>query len=283
MTTTTARPLALALALAEEALAAAYAALQKASDGDDAVTADEAHTGADVARDAAFAAWRDSDEERTYSTSDGQGSVDIDCCPSELAQAVEAEWSRCWDFDGESATWWCHVTATCDDGTVEHVRITIEPAEPSCADDGEHDYEHERVVGHGGGVICHEQCNHCGSVRVTDTWAQDAHDGTQGHTRVSYEDAPDGWKLPTQWIAVGSDGTRAVIWAAGSTREECEADLATQDDPGDTGIIEVPASIDASDIAIEGTRWLTVRRGTDSTVYVACAVTGDSTSFEVTD
>ena len=52
MTTTTARPLALALALAEEALAAAYAALQKASDGDDAVTADEAHTGADVARDA---------------------------------------------------------------------------------------------------------------------------------------------------------------------------------------------------------------------------------------
>ena len=37
-------------------------------------------------------------------------------------------------------------------------------------------------------------CAHCGSVRVTDTWAQDAHDGTQGHTRVSYEDAPDGWK-----------------------------------------------------------------------------------------
>ena len=190
ITTTTAaaslvRPLAAALADAREA--AALAASQ-ASDGDDDA-ADEAHTGADVDRDAAFAAWRDSDEDRTYRTSDGESSLDIDCPPSKLREVVEAEWSGCWnDDDGGRGTWWCHVTATCDDGSVESFRVEINPTAPACADDSEHDYAQTRVVGNGGGVICREVCPHCGSVRVTDTWAQDAHDGTQGHTRVSYED-----------------------------------------------------------------------------------------------
>ena len=194
ITTTTAaaslvRPLAAALADAREA--AALAASQ-ASDGDDDA-ADEAHTGADVDRDAAFAAWRDSDEDRTYRTSDGESSLDIDCPPSKLREAIEAEWSGCWnDDDGGRGTWWCHVTATCDDGSVESFRVEINPTAPACADDSEHDYAQTRVVGNGGGVICREVCPHCGSVRVTDTWAQDAHDGTQGHTRVSYEDDAGG-------------------------------------------------------------------------------------------
>ena len=99
-----------------------------------------------------------------------------------------------------------------DDEIVELVidreshRIEINPNEPDCEEDQDHDWqspysvlggikENPGVWGHGGGVIYREVCAHCGKYRVTDTWANDG--GYQGLTSVSYEDADD---LSLKWI-----------------------------------------------------------------------------------
>lgn len=89
--------------------------------------------------------------------------------------------------------------------------IPIEAEEPECSE-GEHDWcapyevvggikENPGVWGHGGGVIIHEICRHCGCLRTTDTWAQRHDDGTQGLVSVEYDDGDhkfrDSWK---EWI-----------------------------------------------------------------------------------
>jgi hypothetical protein len=204
-TTTTATTLAAAYAIAAEALAEAEARAEAAQsvdypgsvDGDAAVDAaiDAAAAVVDAAeavRDAARDAYRESDEPRMWSTSDGGGTVDVECSPSELEDVVSTDWSDCWDDDAARGTWWCHVTCHCEaTGETEHVRVEIAPVEPDCDDEHEdHDWRQRHVVGNGGGVIVTEVCRHCGQRRITNTWAQDAHDGTQGHTAISYE-SPD--------------------------------------------------------------------------------------------
>lgn len=77
-------------------------------------------------------------------------------------------------------------------------KITIEPTEPECEKDHEHDWrsplsivggikENPGVWGHGGGVTIQECCVRCGCGKLTDTWAQDPSDGEQGLTSVSYQ------------------------------------------------------------------------------------------------
>jgi hypothetical protein len=73
----------------------------------------------------------------------------------------------------------------------------MDPPEPDCADRHDHDWQspysilggckaNPGVTGNGGGVIVREVCLYCGSERVTDTWAQNPADGTQGLRSVSY-------------------------------------------------------------------------------------------------
>lgn len=65
-------------------------------------------------------------------------------------------------------------------------RIAIDPPVPPCTDSRGHDWRHESVTGHGGGVIETERCSRCGWRKITDTWAQDPVDGTQGLVSYSY-------------------------------------------------------------------------------------------------
>lgn len=125
-------------------------------------------------------------------------------------------------YDVEGETYW--VTGDLveveggDRTTVERLRVAIDPEEPTCSaslsddvraalqdDDSPeghrwrapHDLvggckENPGVRGHGGGVVITHVCTLCGAKRITDTWAQDTTDGTQGLTSVRYvEDAED--------------------------------------------------------------------------------------------
>ena len=62
--------------------------------------------------------------------------------------------------------------------------------------------ENPGVWGHGGGVVYHEVCAHCGALKTVDTWAQNPENGVQGLTSVrywapgthEYSEAFDAWK-----------------------------------------------------------------------------------------
>lgn len=136
----------------------------------DTITAEEANEALDAARDGV--------ERSNYR--DACGTIWIDV---RIANIVTGE------------TW----TAT----------VTLEPDVPACADDHEHDWqspysvlggleENPGVQGHGGGVIIREVCTHCGTYRVTDTWAQRRDTGEQGLKSVDYEDADDASLI---WLA----------------------------------------------------------------------------------
>ncbi len=79
---------------------------------------------------------------------------------------------------------------------VGEVEVAIDPVEPACPH-GEHDWqaphalvgglaENPGVQGHGGGVVVHEACLHCGAQRATDTWATNPRTGEQGYRSLSY-------------------------------------------------------------------------------------------------
>ncbi|OFV82365.1 MAG: hypothetical protein A2Y78_08455 [Acidobacteria bacterium RBG_13_68_16] len=114
-----------------------------------------------------------------------------------------------YDSSEESYTvsWSASVTLVDAYGAVEgielHAETTIEPDEPECADGHEHDWqaphevlggleENPGVWGNGGGVIIKRVCAHCGTYKVTNTWATDPRNGTivKGNV-VSYEDADE--------------------------------------------------------------------------------------------
>jgi hypothetical protein len=78
----------------------------------------------------------------------------------------------------------------------ESCRVELPATEPACSE-SEHDWttpfevlggisENPGVWGNGGGVICRCICRHCGSLRTTDTWAQDPQTGEQGLDSISY-------------------------------------------------------------------------------------------------
>jgi hypothetical protein len=103
------------------------------------------------------------------------------------------------DYDTSNGTVWVSWYAIDEDGEVAAERtIQIDPPEPECSG-GKHDWqspieivggikENPGVQGHGGGVIIHEVCLHCGCERVTDTWAQNPETGEQGLRSVAYEE-----------------------------------------------------------------------------------------------
>lgn len=81
----------------------------------------------------------------------------------------------------------------------ESFDIELEPEPPGCSEQEGHDWcsphavvgglrENPGVQGHGGGVICHEVCRHCGVLKITDTWAQNPSNGAQGLTSIEYKE-----------------------------------------------------------------------------------------------
>lgn len=149
----------------------------------------------------------------TYTLSDGDSSTTIEA--DSLADArqqardwvAEGEWGQ---HDEDASTTWVrvHITEGEDseqDDDVETLTVAVDPDEPDCSDassDGEHRWtspieivggceESPGVQCHGGGVIIHEVCAHCGLHRHTDTWAQDRQTGEQGLESVRYSRSDD--------------------------------------------------------------------------------------------
>lgn len=107
------------------------------------------------------------------------------------------------DYDFVESSRWIDIGArNLVTGELDSETVTIEPDEPECEGDRDHEWEtpysvlggckeNPGVCGHGGGVIITEVCAHCGRYRVTDTWAQRMDTGEQGLTSVSFEDADE--------------------------------------------------------------------------------------------
>lgn len=70
---------------------------------------------------------------------------------------------------------------------VDLIRLAVHPEPPPCSED-EHDWIEGEAWGSGGEALQRDRCTHCEAVRVTDTWATDPTDGTQGLTSIRYEE-----------------------------------------------------------------------------------------------
>lgn len=134
---------------------------------------------------------------KTYRCTDGNAEIDIQ---AESAKAAAAEYVAGGDWGGGNETIWVNVWAE-EDGVRTRHKIAIEPEAPDC-DADEHDWaspievvggiqENPGVMGNGGGVVITEVCRHCGCYRITNTWAQDMSDGTQGLESVEYREADE--------------------------------------------------------------------------------------------
>lgn len=161
----------------------------------------------------------------------------------------------CYDPTDESyAVFWnAEIDLVNSSGRVVEIRlsaeITIEPEEPECADGHEHSWaapftllggleENPGVWGHGGGVIIRRVCRHCGTYKVTDTWATNPSDGTPMES-VSYEDADDdsrAWVLRCAARAALKDGTAEWRYTQGDDYGHVCADLVFSFDGDDTVI-----------------------------------------------
>jgi hypothetical protein len=125
---------------------------------------------------------------------EGGSEEKVEADSMEEALDLAADWAREGDWGDGSETVYVTVYVFGPDEEQDSVTVTIEPEEPSCSGE-KHDWKPENsgcdenpgVFGHGGGVIIREVCRHCGTTKVTDTWAQNRSTGEEGLTEVSYE------------------------------------------------------------------------------------------------
>lgn len=148
-----------------------------------------------------------------YRVQDEHWGDDFDAADDDAALEYGEEWLRSGDWDrSETLFLEAEVVQLQDDGkfeeTLGHVRVTLPPDEPKCSA-GSHAWcapyellgglkENPGVFGHGGGVRIKEVCKHCGTCRLTDTWATNPCDGTQGHETVEYFPAGE---RELEWVA----------------------------------------------------------------------------------
>jgi hypothetical protein len=147
------------------------------------------------------------DPTQHWSCTDGQGGPEV--IEAETAEEAAQEYvdGGSWGMEVEGATTtWIDVRCTPivdgkpDDDERECVTVTLQPPEPKCTE-SEHDWqspewlggcsENPGVWGKGGGVVCTDVCSHCGTYRVTDTYAQRSDTGEQGLRSVSYKPADE--------------------------------------------------------------------------------------------
>lgn len=180
-----------------------YAAALKAFElaGEAFTAAEAAQDAAAVALYAAAEALANSDEPRKFTVKWLDGSdVTEEIIASSLEEAAElaSDMLRDADYNDLESTIWpeADVWDNVDSDNTKRVRVTVDPAEPKCtrehrSDALEHEWEQVYCRGNGGGVIVHESCEHCGKRRITNTWATNPANGTQGHDSVSYDDGGD--------------------------------------------------------------------------------------------
>jgi hypothetical protein len=136
---------------------------------------------------------------------DGNCEVEIE---ADSAQEAAQEYVDGGDWGEDDETFWIDVFVQEVDedgeevGDRESVTIQVDPPEPKCVEDQEHEWkspysvlgglkENPGVQGHGGGVIIREVCKHCGKYKTEDTWAQNSNNGQQGLDSVKYEEADE--------------------------------------------------------------------------------------------
>lgn len=128
----------------------------------------------------------------------------VDAADIEKAKELAQAWAEDASWDTSEGTIWVAVHIFAPDTSEEdgwydelELQVTINPPEPDCTE-SEHDWqapveivggieENPGVWGHGGGVVMHEVCLHCGCERITDTWAQNRETGEQGLESVRYD------------------------------------------------------------------------------------------------
>lgn len=199
--TQTTTPLRTALHTAIEAARLATEAWEAtAPNSDDERSAAVVMDAADEEVITARSALRASDEPRSYTVRDEGADETITATSMADAEEQAREWLRNGDYGEVERTIWCDARIEGEDGDESSVTVTIDPTAPKCTD-GErdsHDWqsphalvgglkENPGVWGHGGGVVIHEACLHCGCGRVTDTWAQCPGTSKQGLRSVNYE------------------------------------------------------------------------------------------------
>ena len=115
------------------------------------------------------------------------GGVPLGECASWEDALAEAREALAEGWEPSRKTWWSHGSVVSPDGDTEHLRVAIEPEEPACSDRDGHEWADDGGPwGSGGGVRLRSVCRLCGLSRMTDTWATDPHDGSQGHEATEY-------------------------------------------------------------------------------------------------
>lgn len=136
-----------------------------------------------------------------YRVQDDHCGDDFDAADDDAALEYGEEWLRSGDWD-RSKTLFLEAQVMPIEGDGDYgaslgsVRVTLHPEPPQCRGE-EHVWcspyhilgglkENPGVWGHGGGAMVKEVCSECGVYKLTDTWATNPCDGTQGHTSVEY-------------------------------------------------------------------------------------------------
>jgi hypothetical protein len=146
-----------------------------------------------------------------YRVQDSHCGDNFDAADDDAALEYGKQWLRDGDWD-RSETLWLDATVFRIDGDDEErvggIWVILPPAEPKCwaaAHAWCQPYElvggmkeNPGVFGHGGGVRITEVCKHCGTRRLTDTWATNPGNGTQGHETVEYFPAGE---AELEWVA----------------------------------------------------------------------------------
>ena len=148
-----------------------------------------------------------------YRVQDDHCGDDFEAADADAAVAYGEEWLRSGDWDRSQTLFLeAEVVELDDDGefsdTLGTVRVVLPPEEPRCVA-GSHLWcspydllgglkDNPGVFGNGGGVRIKEVCKHCGTCRLTDTWATNPCDGTQGHETVEYFPAGE---RELEWVA----------------------------------------------------------------------------------
>ena len=142
-----------------------------------------------------------------YRVQDAHCGDNFDAADDDAALAYAEEWLRTGDYWDQGKTIFLRAEVLqlneddCYFETIGPVYVELQPKPPSCNAE-EHEWlspysivgglkENPGVWGNGGGVRIKEICRHCGMYKLTDTWATNPCDGTQGHTTVEYLEPDD--------------------------------------------------------------------------------------------
>lgn len=122
-----------------------------------------------------------------YRCDDGNAEIEIEAASTQAAAQEYVDGGEWGEID--STTWITVLVRWTDedgDEVQDRIKIAIDPDEPDCPEEDDHEWAQIAVRGSGGGVRVTYQCKHCGLFCERDTWAQDPADGEQGLTSTRY-------------------------------------------------------------------------------------------------